>query len=341
MAPTPYIYPTNSELTEIAQEKMPTLTMDDPIFEMMPIVEKDATVIFWEQKDNYKGLQQIRGINGAPPKVAAVGGKRYMMQPGVYGEYMDIDEFEMKNRRQLGTYNQPVNVSDLAMENQDQLLNRRIDRLRYIGWALMTAGVFAVANADGVIMHTDTFPLQSYTPATPWTTVATATPLANLRAMALLSRGKSTSFGTGAIYYTNQTTFNTMISNTNQNDIAGRRTSGLNTVLNLGEINSVLVGESLGQFRIYDEGYYDDAGNFQLFIPNGVIVVRGVRRAGQSIAKYVMTRNVNNENMAPGPYMKIIDHGDTKVPRSIEVHDGHDGGPIIEYPGSIVRMNVF
>lgn len=341
MAATEYIYPSNSELTEIAQEKEPVLTMDDPIFEIMPVENRDAAIIYWEQKDNYKGLQQIRGVNGAPSRVAKNGHKRFMMRPGTYGEFMEIDEFELLNRRQVGTYNQPVNATDLVMEAQDQLQNRRIDRWRYIGWALVTAGVFAVANADGTIMHTDAYPIQQYVSVVGWDTHATATPLADLRAMTLLARGKSTSFGVGSIYYMNQTTLNHMISNTNQNDLAGRRTSGLNTVLNLGEVNSVLAGEGLGRIVVQDDGYYDDTETWQLFIPNGVVAVRGVRKRGEKIARYVMTRNVNNEGMAPGAYQKVIDHGDNKVPRSIEVHDGHDGGPIIEFPGSLVRMDVY
>ena len=36
-----------------------------------------------------------------------------------------------------------------------------------------------------------------------------------------------------------------------------------------------------------------------------------------------------------------VDHEAAKVPRSLEVHDGHDGGPIIEFPGSLVRMDVY
>lgn len=334
-----YLYPTNAELTEIAQVNTPTLTMDDPIFDIMPIEERDTDIIMWEQQDDYRGLQQIRGINGAPPKVSKLGGNRYMMRPGVYGEYENIDELELTARRRYGTFGEPININDLVIRASDRLLARRIDRMRLTGWTLITTGTFSVLNADGTVMHTDTYPIQTYTAGVGWGTSATATPLANFRAVQLLSRGKGTDFGAQSRVYTNRTTFNNMISNTNTNDIAGRRTSGLNTVLNLSEINAVLAGEGLPMIVIYDRGYITDAGTWTPFIANNTAVVVGVRPAGQSIAKYLLTRNANNPGLAPGAYMKVVDDEDS-VPRNIQVHNGHNGGPIIEFPGSIVRMNV-
>jgi hypothetical protein len=53
-----------------------------------------------------------------------------------------------------------------------------------------------------------------------------------------------------------------------------------------------------------------------------------------------MTRNANNPGMAPGRYQKIIDRGENEVPRKIEVHRGHNGGPVIYFPGSIVAMTI-
>jgi hypothetical protein len=52
-----------------------------------------------------------------------------------------------------------------------------------------------------------------------------------------------------------------------------------------------------------------------------------------------MTRNVNNANSAPGPYTKVIDRGELQVPRTIEVHDGHNGGPAIFYPSAVIKLS--
>jgi hypothetical protein len=332
-------------LSEIAQEKAPRLMQDRPVFQILPIRTVDAFLVSWEQKDNYTGLQQLRGINGEPARVKHVGGKRFDVQPGIYGEFKNIDELMLMQRRQWGTFGTPIDISDLVMEAQDHLLERRLDRIELIGWTLLSTGTFSVAMpgvtaSQGGIAHTDTYPLQTYGAGVAWATVATATPLLDFRAVKLLGRGKGVSFGTGARALMNQTTANNMLNNTNPNDLFGRRHTGLQTLNNMGDINRLLAGDDLPQLEIYDEGYLDDAGTFQLYIPNNKVILIGKRSAGQQIGEYQMVRNVNNANLEPGVYMKVIDRGDTEVPRSIEVHDGHNGGPALHYPGSVVVMTV-
>lgn len=61
-----YIFPASADLNEIARDKLPMLVADRPIFAFFPIRDHDATLVEWEQRDNYSGLQQIRGINGQP-----------------------------------------------------------------------------------------------------------------------------------------------------------------------------------------------------------------------------------------------------------------------------------
>jgi hypothetical protein len=59
-----------------------------------------------------------------------------------------------------------------------------------------------------------------------------------------------------------------------------------------------------------------------------------------------MTRNANNPGYAPGSYTYTIDrtgngpNGQRQTPPNIEVHQGHNGGPRLEYPGSILLMSV-
>ena len=338
--PVTYIYPSNAELREVAQTKLPNLVKDRPAFDILPIVTKDVDILRWEQKDNYVGLQQVRGLNGRPGRVARIGAKVYTMTPGVYGEFTTVDELELTRRRPFGVFNGAISIDDLVMECQDQLLGRRLDRIEKIVWDLLTAGTFSVAGPDGVTMHTDTFTLQTASAAVAWATFATATPLKDFRAVQLLSRGYSVSFGADAKAYMNRVTFNNLVANTNTADLAGRRTSGLQTVLTLGEINSVLAGEGLPQIVIFDGGYLDSSGTFQPFIPNSKVVVVGRRLDGAPIGNYVYTRNANNPGLEPGPYMKVVDNEEREVPRLIEVHDGHNGGPIIEFPSAVVILTV-
>ena len=332
-----YVFPTAAELRQIEQVKLPNLTMNDPLFQVMPIRTTDNFIVMWEQKDNFVGLQGLRGLDGRPARVDAIGAKRFQMTPGVYGEYSQITEEELTMRRQYGTFGTPIDLTDLVMERQDQLLSRRIDRIRQIGWDVLQ-GRFTVSGQGGLV-HADAYPVSRYSAAVAWATRATSTPLQDFRNVQLFEEGRSVSLGANAKAFMNRRTFNNMVANLNTNDLAGRRTSGLATVLNLEEINRVLLGEGLPQVIIYNEGYFNDAGTYTPFIPDARVIVVGNRPNG-TIAEYQMVRNATNPNMEPGAYTRVIDNGDREVPRRVEVHDGHNGGPALYYPGDIINMSV-
>lgn len=335
-----YVYPTAAEIQQIAQDKMPRLTQDRPVFDIFPMRSVNESLLIWEQLDNFKGLQQVRGLSGQPSRVIPVNLKQYQMQPGIYGEFIPINEHELTTRRVAGTFGAPIDITDLVLEKQDQLLQRRLDRIEYIGWTLLAAGTFSVALPGGGVAHTDSFSIQTYTASVGWGTFATATPLADFSAVQLLSRGHSVDFGAVATAFMNRATFNNLRSNANATDMYGRRTQGLGTFNNLQGINQLLTGDDLPQVVVYDQGYLDEFGNFQPFIPVNKVVVVGKRPAGQPIAEYRMTRNANNPDLAPGPYMRVIDTGEIVIPRTIEVHDGHNGGPVVYFPSAVVVMSV-
>lgn len=338
-----FTYPTNAELQEVAQDKLPNLMAQRPIFSIMPIESVDSHLLMWEQEDNYVGLQQIRGLNGQPARVKKTGAKRYMMQPGVYGEYSTIDELELTERRQYGTFGAPVSIDDLVMREQDRLLGRRLDRIEYIGWTLLVTGTFSVAGPDGQVLQTDTYSLQTHS-GSDWSTPASATPLADFRAVQLLSRGHSVNFGPAARAIMNRVTWNRLVTNTNASDLGGKKGSIGQNIQSIGDINRVLGDEGLPTLEIFDGGYLNDAGTFVPFIADDKVIVVGQRTDGGRIGEYRMTRNANNPNLAPGAYMEVIDRGapgpGQQVPRTIEVHDGHNGGPVIYFPSAVVIMSV-
>lgn len=334
------LFPTNSQLMAINQELVPALARQRLIFDFFPMINKETHLVEWEQKDNYVGLQQVRGLNGEPTRVNKVGISKFALQPGVYGEYIPLDEVDLTTRRQMGTFGTPIDVTDLVREAQDQLIGRRLDRIEKIGWDLLVAGTFSVLNQN-VILHTDSYTTQTFSSVVPWATVATATPIADLRAVQLLARGLSVSFGPQARAIMNQVTFNRMLSNTNANDLGGRRLTGLTPVNGPQQLNVILAAEGLPGIEVYDQGYLaDTTGTFTLFVPDNKVVVLGQRRDNDPIGAYVMTRNANNPGMAPGPYMKVVDNGDREVPRRIAVHDGHNGGPVLYHPAAICVMSV-
>lgn len=334
-----YTFPQDAELREIEQDLLPVLTQSDPIFRHIPITTADTDILMWEAYNNYTGLQGVRGLDGKPTRVKAIGAKRYIAEPGYYGEFMTIEEQELTRRRPIGQFSGAINITDLVRRRQDQLLNREIMRIRQIAWTLLTTGTFSVLGEGGNVIHTDSYTMQTATAAVSWATYATATPLKDFRAIQLLSRGTSTVFNQASTAYMNRSTFNTLLSNTNANDLAGRRVTGLLSPLNMDEINRILLGEGLPQIEVFDEGYLDESGVFQLFLPENKVLIVGARTNNARLGEYRMTRNANNPDMGPGSYVKVVDETNV-VPRQIQVHRGHNGGPVLFFPKGFVLMSV-
>jgi hypothetical protein len=339
-----YVFPTSMQIAKIAQDKIPTLELNDPIFRYFPVVNKNAINLRWEQRDNYVGLQKLRGVGGQPQRVTNVGANTFTMEPGVYGEFMSVEEKELLEARPLGTWDGFVDVTDIVTEKSDRLIGRRVDLLRYIMWTLVTTGTFAVAHPDGGIAHTDSFPLQRMSAAVPWGTFATATPLLDFRTAKLLARGRSLKFDKTATAFMNESTFNRLAGNTNAADVGGKRVVGnFGTMTTVSEFNRLLVDADVPTIEIYEGGYFDESGTFQLFCPTGTVVIIGSRTNGDPLGEYWMTRNAVNPNNGPGPYHFVTDYTDgplKKVPPEIRVDDGHNGGPVIYYPGAIIILNV-
>ena len=337
-----FVYPTAAELYEIERSLLPVLIEDDPIFQIMPVRESDTDLVLWDQKDNYQGLAQARSLNAPANLVEKTGVKRYRMEPGYYAEYSEIREDDLTRRRQDGSFNIPIDISELIREEQDRLLHRRINRLRYILWTLVTSGTFSIAGPHGAVFHTDTYATQSYSASVPWSTAATATPLADFRAIQLKQRGYSVDFGSSALAIMNRQTWNYFIANTNSADLFGRRTTGLATIENVTEVNKLLAGDDLPQIMIYDEGYEPEDGSWTPFIPVNKVAVIGTRKDRQKIGGYQYTRNASHPDMAPMPFTTVVDSIDKgqPVPRQIQVFDAHNGGPILEYPSAIVVADV-
>lgn len=335
------VYPSPTELNQISQIKGDRLASTRVGFSIFPIRNKNAPYVKWTQKDNYRGLQQARGLDGDPYRVTRQGWREFMEMPGVYGEFERIDETEITLRASFTNPDQPIDIRDLVMDAQDRLLQRRLDRIEQIIWSLLVTGTFSVAGPNGAVMHTGSYTVLT-SAGSDWSTPTTATPILDFMTVQILGRGTSTSFGPGATAYMNLQTWHRMIRNTNAGDLGGRLMLATTTTAIQGpdQVQDIFNNFGLPRIVIYDEAYINDAGTTTYFIPDDKVVVIGTRPAGDVIGEYRMVRNANNPGAAPGAYMKVFERGENTVPHSVEVHDGHNGGPVLYFPGAICVMSV-
>lgn len=343
--PTPtYVYPSSKEIMLLEQKLLPDLTGDDPIFTFFPQTTAEATLLEWEQLDNFKGTQNLRGYGGRPQLVNRVGSSRYRADSGVYGDFITLNEEELTKRRAMATYGgRPIPIRDMVAQAAEQLLVRRLNLIRKICWDLVVSGTFSVAHPETGVTYTGSYTPPSFTPSILWSYAnrATAIPLYEMRGYRSYAVGQSCSFGGNATQYMNWQTARNLLANTNDGDLGGVLLGGGNTVNSLSNVNEILVMNDLPRIAIHDGGYIDEAGNWQYSIPAGKILVVGKRTTGAKIGEYRMTRNVNNPSAAPGAYTRVFDRGMTDVPASVEVHDGHNGGPLIQFPGSVIVVNAY
>jgi hypothetical protein len=341
-----FIYPTNAELNQILPDKIERMVAERAGFRIMPIRNVNAATVEWYQRDNVFGLQQLRGLDGAPPHVRRVGQKLLSYEPGVYGEFETITETELVKRAGGITNPAPIPIADLVAQAQDQLVQRQLDRQEYMIFTLLSTGSFSVPLPGGQIGYTDNFPIQTYSRNVAWSTAATAMPLADFRNVQNLGVGFGIQFDNSAQAWLNRITANMLLANNNPADLQGRRNAYGATVVNsIPAVNAVLGNEGLPQLNIYDEGYFNDANTFTKFIPDGVVIVIGRRTTGEVIGNYVQTRNAVNDQFAPGPYAFVKDYAsantvEKRVPPSIEIHQGHSGGPALYFPRAVVKMTV-
>ena len=345
-----FTYPTTREMKVINDKLQPQLTATDPIFEHFPIVDVDSFDISWFQRDDYFGMQQLRGLDGQPGVVSHRGSREYSYQPGVYGEVYPISEKELTRMAELGQVSgRPMSLDKQVMEGNTFLAHREMVLMKSILWTLVSSGTFSIAK-DTTMVHTDSFAIQTVTRAVDWDTVATATPIADFRTVQLLGPDQGVSFGAGAKAYMNRVTFNKMLANTNTSDLAGKLLMLVQVAVpgpvvgDLGMVNRVLAGQDLPEIVIHEGGYRATA-NAALtpYIATDTVVLIGQRQMGEPLGEYRRCINANNSPIGPGSYATVWDsmvNDGGRPPRKVEVHRGHNGGPVLYYPGGVCVLSV-
>lgn len=340
-----YTFPHNYEIEEIERLKAPRRTAKSPIFEIMPIESAPAGsyMLEWDQKDNYTGMQQWRGLNNEPATVNRKGGKRFSAFPGVYGEKIVIREDELTRRksvRGLSGAAGPVDLSDLVMEAHEQLLDRRIVRIESILATYLISGSFTVAGPNGTTVFQGSYTRQQITPSVAWSTLATSTPLADMMGYVDKEDGQDVNFRAsgGAYQLMNSVTSRYVLKNSNDADLGGKLVAGGNTINGLAPVNDILGDYDVPPIKIYNGGYHNDAGTWTKYIPDGKVLVVGKRTSGVRVGAYRYTINQVGLDARTAPYVAVKVREEL-TPEVVEVHDHHNGGPVLQYPGALIVVN--
>lgn len=357
------VYPNAATIHEIDQDLIRDQAADDVTLKLLPAQPEAAFFVRWFQLDNYYGIMGMRGLDGSPSRVVEVGTNSYTYEPGVYGEYMTIGEREIRTRAAPMNPSIPIPVTDLVTMKMKQLKARAYDRMRYNIWTLLGTGVLNIplAGPAGSLVYQDTYSIQTLTAGAPWSSHSTATPILDFQRAQQLSVGHSVDFGSRAVAFMNQNTANDLVNNSNTSDFGGRRASNGATLNNLPDMVNYFGKQNLPTPTVFDDGYqpYPNNGplaegsggvppvNFLKFIPNRLVIIVGLRTNGAPVGHFKQTISTAQlpGGSAPGEYAFIKDYArginaPIEVPPRLEIHNGFDGGPVLEYPSSVIALSV-
>ena len=353
--PINYVFQESAVVNQIAPDLIQAMTLDDPIFKYFPIRELNASKLRWTIKDNYRGLMNLRGYDGAPTRVLRPGESLFESNPAVFGEFGQLDEMELTERSRgfPADMTIPMDVSDMVREWQMVLTTRQIQRMRQMTWGLAVTHNLQILFPQGGAGFTETFAGQTVTVATLWSNLMTATPLHDLRQLQLnYGRGTSNNFMAQGEAWMNLRTAQFIMDNRNPADVGGIRAQYGATVFNsLDDFNKVLLQQGAPKICIQDESYQLDTApnaafvnnNYALYLPDGVVWVVAARPGNETPGVFMWTRHMVNGG-GTKPYAFVDDYTKSEphpqVPPKIIIHQGFSGGCVQERPSQTVTMIV-
>lgn len=343
-----YKYPTNAALDLVIQEYV----IDTSGFkglEILPVEESYASKVQWDEKDFERGMTAPH-LFGADPRIDLRPGSRLReYTPIPFKETDLVKEDEILLARQLGTINNTVNLNSLIAQIAQSRMDKTRIRQEWSIWQALKGRL--IINENNVFVD-ETFPVQQYTPTTPWTDLQNSTPMRNLGAVKLMFRGKGAT-AEGAQIWMNSTTVQMMLDNQNPNDLKGMISNTQSVNFDLDALNALMKRRKLPEIVEYDEGYYDEQGNFKTFLEDGDFILVGKRPKGQKVGGWISTPSLHRtKNGMPAPgYFEIIEVngkggyeagsisfielGQNKNPK-IELTGGIYGGPALRFGRSVI-----
>jgi hypothetical protein len=347
------MFPTNYQLDTVVQEY--TVQTENFIgAEILPETEAYTQKVRWDEKDSDRGMTAPHAM-GTDPKIdKRPGSKTREYEPIPFKESDVLKENEILRSRELGTINNTIDLSRAVGEMVKNRMDKTKIRMESLRWQTLRGSISI--NENGVKVS-ETFGIQTHNVSVDFDSLSTAKPLAEFNAVKLKFRGTGAS-AAGSKAYLNQTTTNWLLENQNDADLKGFQNSNFaNLPYSLEEMNKIMTARGLPQLVTTDEGYIDEDGNYQLFVPDGEIIVVGKRPAGQKVGDFCSTPSLHRVKAGknlPGFFSILEVNGVPSVGSmnvsleqlgagsnpQLKTTGGIYGGTRLFYPRSVIKMVV-
>ncbi len=346
-------YPTNAEIDETIQAYIPEV---DKFIgsQFMPIKPRNTNKVRWTEKNKMRGKTSVHKRGNEPHVDDREGSVEREFSPIDFKETDVIGEKEILEKRQEGTWGEPIDLEDTVVETIQDRADKTMIAVEDTRWNAFRGSL--TINEKGVKVS-ETFPVQTHEPLVEWNDFPNAKPLMTLDEIGDKFDGTGAR-NEGAIHVMSRKTLRLLWQNNNELDLKKFAGSNFVDVMNgLAAFNKLLQDRNGSMVMITDEGYIDDANAYIRFVKVGEIFTFGKRPMNQMIGEWQATISLHRQEGGKpiGGYFSILEAngqasdgatsislaqlGAGKNPK-FEITGGIYGGPTLKYPQSIVYTKV-
>lgn len=336
----PLRFPTTQEISHVVRNR----AVDPKRFigaKFCPVKDHYAPAIEYDVLEASTGMTKAHNVGTDPKVIKLPGQSRKRMGTGYFKETYRINEEELLYARQAGTYNERAG-RDLVVKRSVEMDDRLETRLEWLRWQPIVTGQLAV-DEDGIKYTIDYAVPAANKPELVgnalWSDAVNSDPVTDITTWLMLYRGTG---ARGVEAYFNMQ----VAADLAKNAVIRELLKGTQFAMNLSaeNISSALklLFPSL-DFNPYDEGYVDDAGNFQPFVSDDRFVIRGQGIATELLMDFASTISLHNgtlEKPRPGKFAVIEDKSQQNKNPYVDLTVGIYGLPRLFHPNWVVSAKV-
>lgn len=335
----PLLFPTTQELNFIIRNRAGANTANfigRKICPVTPVYSKD---IEYDVLYSSFGMTQAHQIGTNPKTVQLPKQETKRTGTAYWKETLRLDEEKLLYARDAGTLNQRAG-RELVVQAGLQLDTRLEVRLEWLVWQALIAGTITINEND--VKYSVDFKLGTKTDisgaANKWTAFDKSDPIGFL--VSLIQSYRGTGAHARTIYMNSVTAGYAVQSEKFVDMLKQSNYVGLLSPLNAVPALKLLIPNV--DFVIYDEGYLDEEKQFQLFIPDGEVVIVG-DYPGDKVMDFASTISLHNggiDKPLPGKFSIVEDESSQKKNPYVDVTVGIYGLPRVFHPDWIKRAKV-
>jgi hypothetical protein len=295
--------------------------------------------IAWDIKGPATGMIMPHSLNADPKPIEFIKLASKSQPTAFWKESAILNESDFLEIRKAGSFSELMGRE--LVTTYLQKLNQRIDaRIEWLIWNCLFGTV--TINENNVIREIDyEIPVGNKVgpPTVPWSTIATAKPLADI--LTWVAKFDGTGSG-NATAYMNKKTAGYLAQNAEIRDLVKQSTNVMSIgVNNISSLVIPLVGD-LKDIVIYNEGYINSSGVWTKFIPDNKVIFIGEPAPGEELGNMVFTPSLHNGSIdSPQPGKFLVTEDKTSGVNPIyTICSGFYGIPVLYHPSWVIVATV-